>query len=76
MIDEDTILTKKRFARMIEECVTKKSMSYMDSILHICEVRGLDPADISKFVTQPIKQKLEAEAIELRLIQGGNQLPV
>ena len=55
MIDEDTILTKKRFARMIEECVTKKSMSYMDSILHICEVRGLDPADISKFVTQPTK---------------------
>lgn len=76
MIDEDTILTKKRFTKMIEECVVEKEMTYMESILYVCEQRGLDPGEIGKFITPPVKQKLEAEAVELKLIQGGNQLPV
>jgi len=77
MIDQDAILTKKRFTKMIEECVNIKKMSYMDAILFICEKRHLDPADIKKFVTPPIKEKLEAEAISLRLIQNdGSKLPV
>lgn len=61
---------------MIEECVVEKEMTYMESILYVCEQRGLDPGEIGKFITPPVKQKLEAEAVELKLIQGGNQLPV
>lgn len=74
---EDSILTKKKFAMLVEENVSKHKLSYMDAILKVCEDRELDPADISKLVSPVIKDKLEAECVQLRLIEGTtNQLPV
>jgi hypothetical protein len=74
---EDTILTKKKFAMIVEEHVASLRLTYMDAILQVCEDRELDPADISKLVSPAIKDKLEAECIELRLIEGTTaQLPV
>jgi hypothetical protein len=74
---EDSILTKKKFAMLVEENVSKYNLTYMDAILKVCDDRELDPADISKLVSPVIKDKLEAECIELRLIEGTtNQLPV
>lgn len=74
---EETILTKKKFAKIVEEHVVSLRVSYMDAILQVCEDRELDPADISKLVSPVIKDKLEAECIELRLIEGTTaQLPV
>jgi hypothetical protein len=52
-------------------------MTYMDAILKVCEDRELDPSDIGKLVSPVIKDKLEAECVELRLLEGTtNQLPV
>lgn len=74
---EDSILTKKKFAMLVEENVAKHNLTYMDAILKVCDDRELDPADISKLVSPVIKDKLEAECIELRLIEGTTgQLPV
>lgn len=74
---EETILTKKKFAMMVEDHVMNLKISYMDAILQICEDRELDPADVGKLVSPVIKDKLEAECIELRLIEGTSaQLPV
>lgn len=74
---EDSILTKKKFAMLVEENVAKHRLTYMDAILKVCDDRELDPADIGKLVSPVIKDKLEAECIELRLIEGTTtQLPV
>ena len=73
---EEVILTKKRFEKMVEEKVTTLSMSYMDAILKVCEDRTIDPGDVSKFITPVIKQKVEAEAINLNMMNGGNTLPL
>lgn len=74
---EDSILTKKKFAMLVESNVSEFRLTYMDAILKVCSDRELDPADISKLVSPVIKDKLEAECIELRLIEGTtNQLPV
>ena len=74
---EDSILTKKKFAMLIEETVATHKITYMDAILKVCEDRELDPADIGKLVSQVIKDKLEAECIELRILKGTTtQLPV
>jgi hypothetical protein len=74
---EDSILTKKKFAVLVEENVLNLQMTYMDAILKVCEDRELDPADIGKLVSPVIKDKLEAECVELRLLEGTtNQLPV
>lgn len=74
---EDSILTKKKFAMLVEENVAKHRLTYMDAILKVCDDRELDPADIGKLVSPVIKDKLEAECIQLRLIEGTTtQLPV
>lgn len=76
-MEKERILTKKRFTKMIEECVQMKKMGYMDAILHICEVRGLDPSDVGKLVAPPIKEKLKAECISVNLIKNDTStLPV
>ena len=74
---EDSILTKKKFAMMVQENVSKHNLSYMDAILKVCTDRELDPAEISKLVSPVIKDKLEAECIELKILKGNTgQLPV
>lgn len=74
---ENTILTKKKFSVLVEENVLKFSLSYMDAILKICEDRELDPGEINKLISPVIKDKLEAECVKLKLVEGTtNQLPV
>lgn len=76
-MNEDKILNKKKFTVMVEENVAKYRMSYMDAILKICEDRELDPADIGKLISPVIKDKLEAECVALRLVEGSTgTLPV
>ena len=72
----DNILTKKRFSKLIEERVEKRKMAYMDAVLEICDEREIDPSEIGKLVSPIIKDKIEAEAVNLRMMKGGNQLPI
>jgi hypothetical protein len=77
MTIEDTILTKKKFSAIIETTVLAHKLSYMDAIIHVCEERELDPGEVGKLISPVIKDKLEAECIELRLIEGTTtKLPV
>lgn len=66
---EDNILTKKKFALLIENTVIKYRLGYMDAIIHICEERGIDPSEIGKLVSPVIKEKLQAECVKNRLIK-------
>jgi hypothetical protein len=72
----DNILTKKRFSKLVEERVEKRKMAYMDAVLEICDEREIDPSEIGKLVSPIVKDKIEAEAINLRMMKGGNQLPI
>jgi UDP-glucose 6-dehydrogenase len=67
-------LTKSEFAKLVENTVLKQKNSYMDVILDLCESHGIDPEDIKKFLSPPIIEKIENEAMQLNLIQRGNQL--
>ena len=53
-------------------------MPYMDAVLKICEERDLDPIDVGNLIGPVLKEKIEAEAIDLNLIanDGGNTLPL
>ena len=75
---EEIILTKKRFSKLVEDKVTETKMPYMDEVLSICTDRELDPADIGNLIGPVLKEKIQAEAIELNLIahDGGNTLPL
>lgn len=74
---EENIMTKKRFSKLVEEIRTQYKISYMDSVLKICEDRELDPGEVHKLISPVIKEKIEAEALQLNMIKGGgNTLPV
>ena len=75
---EHKIMTKKRFSKAVEICVSTMRMSYIEAITYVIQERGMDFRNIKKLLSDSIKQKLEAEATELNLInvKKKNSLPL
>jgi hypothetical protein len=75
---EQKIMTRKRFSTAVEQLVAKGNMSYIDAAAYIIEKRGMDYTNLKKLLTDPLKDKMEAEALRLNLIRGkkGNKLPI
>ena len=74
--DPVEFMTKTKFGKLVDEIVMKDKLSYMDAVLHLCEKFDIDPLDSKKFLSPVIRNKIEAEAISLNFIDGGNELPV
>ena len=72
---ESNFLTKKRFSKMIEDTVRDKRLSYMDSIIWLCEENKIDLEDVSKYLSPVIKQQIEYEGQKLNMLPKGNTLP-
>lgn len=70
----EQFLTKSKFSKLVEAVVINKSLSYMDAILHLCEENDIDPEDVRKFISPIIKDKLEAEAMNLNYLPKQNTL--
>lgn len=70
----DKFLTKSEFSKLVEKTVLDNKMNYMDAVLAICEDHGIDPEDVRKFVSAPIQEKIEGEAMRLNLIPRTNEL--
>lgn len=73
-IMNEKFLTKSEFSKLVEKNVLDKRMSYMDAVLMVCEDHGIDPEDVKKFVSGPIQDKIEGEAMRLNLIPRSNEL--
>jgi hypothetical protein len=75
--EDDFILTKKNFSKLIEKMVMEKRMAYIDAILTLCNERGIDPTDASKLLTNMMRDRVEAEAVrENKLKIKYNTLPI
>lgn len=70
----DKFLTKGEFSKLVEKNVLDKKMTYMEAVLMVCEDHGIDPEDVRKFVSGPIQEKIEGEAMRLNLIPRSNEL--
>ena len=55
---EENFLTKKSFSQMIENFVYHNKMSYMDTIVHLCEENGLELEDIKKYLSPTIVESI------------------
>jgi len=73
---EEKFLTKKSFSAMIESFVFQHRMSYMDSIVHLCEKNVLELEDIKKYLSPTIVEHLESEARQLNFLPKQNTLDV
>ena len=68
------MLTKNKFSKIIEDIVWEEDLSYIDAVLHFCEQNNMNPEDIPKYLSDPIKGKIEAEARKLNYMPRMNQL--
>jgi len=75
---EYKIMTKKRFSSSVETLVVSKGFTYIDAITYIVEERGMEYSNVKRLLSDSIKQKLEVEASNLKLITTttGNKLPL
>jgi len=60
----------------IEKIVKKKTCSYMDAVLQICESHNIDPSYIAKHLSKPIVEKIKAEGQALNLLPKSARLPI
>ena len=67
--------TKKSFSELIEKRVREDRSTYLDAIIEMCKEREIDPEDIVKLLSNPIKAKLEAEGMNLGYLKKQNELP-
>ena len=78
-MSEDTtveFMTKVKFSKLVEAVVRQDRLSHMEAILHLCEKYGIEPEDCKKYVSNVIKDKLEAEAMNLHYMAKSAELPI
>lgn len=61
-------LTKSKFSKIVEAAVIELKVPYMEAVLHVCDKNGIEPEDVSKFISPIIKGKIEAEAQSLNFL--------
>ena len=72
-----SMITTEKFCDMVELNVQTRSMSYIESVTHVCESLSIEPEDVSKLITPPIKKMIKTEAAGLNLLKRkGQRLPV
>jgi hypothetical protein len=71
---EDNILQEKfmtvaRFSSEVETLVSSDSMSYIDAIIHYCDINDIELETVPKLISKPLKEKLKHEAQQLNFIK-------
>jgi hypothetical protein len=60
----------------IEKLVRDKELSYMDAVLHYADISDIEPESMAKMLNQSVKDKIEVEAQELRMLKRTGKLPI
>jgi len=67
------MITRKEFSEQVEKLLVKgRGADVMSAIVKVCELNNIEPESAKRLLTQPLKDKLEAEAAGLNLINRGN----
>lgn len=63
------MITKQEFTEQVELILIHgKGVTVMDAILKVCENNNIEPESSKRLLSRPLKEKLECEAEQLRLI--------
>lgn len=71
-----SVMDQKRFSLLVERRALEPGISYMDAIIELCETHQIDLTGVKKYISKSLQSKVEAEAIELNYLKGGNTLPL
>ena len=71
-------MNSKKFGLKIEEIVKEKKISYLDAVVWFCEENEIDTGSVSPMINKALKEKLQIEAEEKRLIKKSSSatLPI
>lgn len=70
-------IKKSDFSLKLEEFVRKERVEYVTALLYLCELYDIDPENINKYLSEPIKQKIAEENGLLNTVYHINSaLPV
>jgi hypothetical protein len=61
---------------MVETAVRMNGMSYLDTIVWLCEKNNIEIEDIKKYLSPSITENLEKEAMDLNFLPKVNTLDV
>ena len=62
------MISKKEFTEQVERLLSTGQADVMSAILKICEINNLEPEGAKRLLSNPLKEKLEAEAKSLKMI--------
>tara|TARA_Y100000389_G_C17151939_1_gene360017 strand:- start:91 stop:363 length:273 start_codon:yes stop_codon:yes gene_type:complete len=71
---ESNFMNKKKFTKMVEDCVRTKSMTYMDTVVYLCDENNLEIEDVKKYIATSVKEKIELEAMKLNFLEKSADL--
>jgi hypothetical protein len=66
--DSDFAAKVKQLPSEIEEIVRKTGSNYIEAVLHICERYNLEIEGMKPLLPKAIKEKIEADALDLNLL--------
>jgi hypothetical protein len=64
------------FMEKIENLVQSTHMTYIDAVVHYCDVNKVEPEIAGKMVGGKLKQNIQDEAENLHLIPRTSKLPI
>ncbi len=59
---------------MVLESSSELKISYMEAVLHLCDKNDIEPEDVKKFISPIIRDKIEAEAMNLNFLPKQNSI--
>ena len=68
--------TTSEFYITIQALVQKTKLSYMDAILHYCDMNGMEPETAAQLVNTKMKAQVREEAERLNFLPKTAKLPL
>lgn len=65
------MISKKEFTEQVEQILMRTKTDVMDAIITVCEKNNLEPESAKRFISIPLREKLEAEAQGLNMVNRG-----
>ena len=68
--------TSAEFFTKIQAIVQETRLSYMDAILHYCDMNNMEPETVAQLVNTKLKPQIREEAEELNFFPKTAKLPI
>jgi hypothetical protein len=65
------MINRKEFSDKVEKLMAGGKADVMSAILKVCEEHLLEPESAKRLLTNPLREKLEAEATKMNMVNRG-----